>query len=329
MLVLRFNSIGHYDNLASSSGRLLYTLKKRSGINCKAAACIQVMADQLTEEQIEEFKEAFSLFEKNGAGGVAIRELGTVMRALGQNPTDVELDDMINELGLTPGLVGNEEDGNATIDFSEFLTLMARRIKAEESEDDIFSEAFKAFEKDGNGGGEKLTDEEIEEMLPSRRERAMMDARRGLRGSASSVASSLFQSSFRHVGDWSACGGNIFGVSACSGSGNCSSLCRDCGASTHWTCCGSSDASSTNCSGPNPISLAQAKENDRLFRTIIRKVPVPCRQIQGLSGGNLAEGTPVSLKFAVTGCSVVVKTQLSLPDLVIEPSEARLSLTWV
>ena len=109
MLVLRFNSIGHYDNLASSSGRLLYTLKKRSGINCKAAACIQVMADQLTEEQIEEFKEAFSLFEKNGAGGVAIRDLRTVMRALRQNPTDVEPDDMINELGLTPGLVATKK----------------------------------------------------------------------------------------------------------------------------------------------------------------------------------------------------------------------------
>uniref|UniRef100_A0A2I3RCV2 Uncharacterized protein n=1 Tax=Pan troglodytes TaxID=9598 RepID=A0A2I3RCV2_PANTR len=46
------------------------------------------MADQLTERQIAEFKETFSLFNKDG----------TVMRSLGQNPTEAELQDMINEV---------------------------------------------------------------------------------------------------------------------------------------------------------------------------------------------------------------------------------------
>eukprot|EP00297_Palpitomonas_bilix_P025494 CAMPEP_0113894892 /NCGR_PEP_ID=MMETSP0780_2-20120614/17016_1 /TAXON_ID=652834 /ORGANISM="Palpitomonas bilix" /LENGTH=50 /DNA_ID=CAMNT_0000885575 /DNA_START=14 /DNA_END=163 /DNA_ORIENTATION=+ /assembly_acc=CAM_ASM_000599 len=49
------------------------------------------MADQLTEEQIAEFKEAFSLFDKDGDGTITTKELGTVMRSLGQNPTEAEL----------------------------------------------------------------------------------------------------------------------------------------------------------------------------------------------------------------------------------------------
>ena len=70
------------------------------------------MTDQLTAEQIAEFKEAFSLFDKDGDGTITTKvsmfvfvfafssrrllrsfpqELGTVMRSLGQNPTEAEL----------------------------------------------------------------------------------------------------------------------------------------------------------------------------------------------------------------------------------------------
>lgn len=45
-----------------------------------------------------EFKEAFSLFDKDGDGTITTKELGTVMRSLGQNPTEAELQDMINEV---------------------------------------------------------------------------------------------------------------------------------------------------------------------------------------------------------------------------------------
>lgn len=96
-----------------------------------------VGADQLTEEQIAEFKEAFSLFDKDGDGTITTKELGTVMRSLGQNPTEAELQDMINEV---------DADGNGTIDFPEFLTLMARKMKDTDSEEEIL-EAFKVFDK--------------------------------------------------------------------------------------------------------------------------------------------------------------------------------------
>lgn len=50
----------------------------------------------------------------DGDGTITTKELGVVMRSLGQNPTDVELQDMINEVDV---------DGNGTIDFKEFLTV--------------------------------------------------------------------------------------------------------------------------------------------------------------------------------------------------------------
>lgn len=80
----------------------------------------RIMADVLPVEQIAEFKEAFALFDKDSDGSITTSELGTVMRSLGQNPTEAELEDMINEVDV---------DGNGTIDFPEFLTLMARKMK--------------------------------------------------------------------------------------------------------------------------------------------------------------------------------------------------------
>ena len=52
-------------------------------------------ADKLTQDEIEQFKEAFSLFDKNGDGSVSTSELGTIMRSLGQTPTEAELKDII------------------------------------------------------------------------------------------------------------------------------------------------------------------------------------------------------------------------------------------
>ena len=116
------------------------------------------MADQLTEEQIAAFKEAFD-------GTITTKELGTVMRSLGQNPAEAGLWDMMNEVG------------NGTMDFPEFLSLVARKVKDTETEV-VLSEACKVLDRDGNGFINapgfrhvmttlvaKLTDEELDEMI--------------------------------------------------------------------------------------------------------------------------------------------------------------------
>ncbi|NXP20706.1 CALMS protein, partial [Scytalopus superciliaris] len=126
------------------------------------------MAERLSEEKIAEFKEAFSLFDRDGDGSISTRELGTVMRSLGQNPTEAELQGMVGEV---------DADGSGAIDFAEFLSLMARKMRDTDGEEEI-REAFRVFDKDGNGYisaaelrhvmtnlGEKLTDEEVDEMI--------------------------------------------------------------------------------------------------------------------------------------------------------------------
>ncbi|XP_022334727.1 neo-calmodulin-like isoform X1 [Crassostrea virginica] len=123
---------------------------------------------KLTDEQVAEFREAFNLFDKDGDGSITTTELGTVMRSLGQNPTESELQDMINEV---------DYDESGTIDFDEFLQMMARKMRDTDTTEEL-KEAFKVFDKDGNGFisaselrhvmkslGERLTDEEVDEMI--------------------------------------------------------------------------------------------------------------------------------------------------------------------
>lgn len=64
-----------------------------------------------------------------------------MMRSLGQNPTEAELQDMINEV---------DPDNNGTIDFSKFMKMMEHKMRDADSEEEIMN-AFKVFDKDGSG----------------------------------------------------------------------------------------------------------------------------------------------------------------------------------
>ena len=59
------------------------------------------MADSdanMSEEQIAELKQAFNEFDVDGGGTINTKELGYAMRAMGMNPTEAELLDLINEV---------------------------------------------------------------------------------------------------------------------------------------------------------------------------------------------------------------------------------------
>jgi len=126
------------------------------------------MSTSLTHDQIAELKEAFSLFDKAGQGTIFTKDLGLVLRSLGHNPTEAELQEMTNEVDVKK---------TGMIDFNGFLSLMVQRSNNEEE----ILEAFRVFDKDGTGlmSGEqikhlmccgscsagKAEDEELNEMI--------------------------------------------------------------------------------------------------------------------------------------------------------------------
>jgi len=129
------------------------------------------MADSdanMSEEQIAELKQAFNEFDVDGGGTINTKELGYAMRAMGMNPTEAELLDLINEY---------DTDGSGMIEFGEFCNMMSDKMNADNDED-MIRMAFRVLDKDGSGTisakafkhlmthiGDKLTDEEVEEMI--------------------------------------------------------------------------------------------------------------------------------------------------------------------
>eukprot|EP00340_Litonotus_pictus_P001992 CAMPEP_0170526000 /NCGR_PEP_ID=MMETSP0209-20121228/11462_1 /TAXON_ID=665100 ORGANISM="Litonotus pictus, Strain P1" /NCGR_SAMPLE_ID=MMETSP0209 /ASSEMBLY_ACC=CAM_ASM_000301 /LENGTH=116 /DNA_ID=CAMNT_0010815589 /DNA_START=57 /DNA_END=407 /DNA_ORIENTATION=- len=90
------------------------------------------------------------------------------MRNLGNPPTEGEVQDMIAEVDI---------DGNGNINFQEYISLMARRMRDGDLEEEM-KQVFRLFDRDGNGLigaselkslmigiGEKITDDEVEDMI--------------------------------------------------------------------------------------------------------------------------------------------------------------------
>ena len=63
------------------------------------------------------------------------------MRAMGQNPTEDELLNLVLEVDI---------DGNGTIEFEEFLNMMKQKANEADQESDL-KEAFKIFDRDKDG----------------------------------------------------------------------------------------------------------------------------------------------------------------------------------
>ena len=126
------------------------------------------MVEFLSEDQLAELKEAFSLFDQDGNGSISVHELATVMRVLGQNPSEAELQDMLNEIDI---------DGNGNIEFPEFVAMMARKFKDINVEEELV-EAFKVLDYESDGTislddlrralskySDKMTTSEINEIM--------------------------------------------------------------------------------------------------------------------------------------------------------------------
>ena len=125
-------------------------------------------APTVSTAELDEYRAAFAVFDKNGDGTISTKELGAVMRSMGQNPTEAELMDMVHEV---------DGNGNGQIEFDEFVVLMTK-LAGEATTDDDLREVFKALDQDGDGKinaeelrhvlgtlGEPLTESEIQELM--------------------------------------------------------------------------------------------------------------------------------------------------------------------
>jgi len=126
---------------------------------------------ELSDLQLGRFREVFEIFDADKSGAICIKELGVVMRALGQEADDEELEDIMKEF---------DENNDGVISFNEFVEIMKERIKThEEEQEHELHEAFQVFDKDGDGyitvselreffhgiGEIALTDVDIKEMI--------------------------------------------------------------------------------------------------------------------------------------------------------------------
>ena len=120
----------------------------------------------LTKEQLEEYKEAFDIFDKDGSGTITSDELRQVMTNLGKKCTVEDAKKMIADV---------DTNQNETVEFDEFIKMMQKSSIPKEEE---LKRAFKVFDKDNDGKithselkqameemGQEISDKEITEMI--------------------------------------------------------------------------------------------------------------------------------------------------------------------
>jgi len=116
------------------------------------ATGLTTMADKLRPDELAAFKAAFDMFDKNQDGTISTKELHAAMRRAGQNPTEAEVQDMINEVDV---------DGSGYLEFPEFCMMMHKKLTDSDQENEL-KEVFRVFGKDETGC---ITAEELKFVL--------------------------------------------------------------------------------------------------------------------------------------------------------------------
>merc|ERR1712242_287626 len=113
------------------------------------------MAHEFSEEQVEEFKDAFELFDRTGEGVIAWSECSSLARCFGFNPTDSKVKIL---------LVGSEEEedlpsaadmAGKSISFDDFLPILWGNATISSAE----------LRHVMMNLGEKLTNDEVSQLL--------------------------------------------------------------------------------------------------------------------------------------------------------------------
>lgn len=106
----------------------------------RIADCVEKYG--LSQDQVKKFKISFDLLDKDGNGTLHTEELGNAMHFWGQQPTSANLQALINKY---------DENGNGTIEFPEYLTMMSQQIQQTKTEQAMIDSIQKSKDVPQNG----------------------------------------------------------------------------------------------------------------------------------------------------------------------------------
>ena len=123
----------------------------------------------LTEDEVMEIKEAFDLFDTDKSGEIDVGELKQALTNLGIDAKNQTLQNMLADI---------DKNGNATIDFDEFIDMMTAKMSDKDTREDL-EKVFDLFIGDDNTDkidikhlkrvckelNENMTDDELNEMI--------------------------------------------------------------------------------------------------------------------------------------------------------------------
>eukprot|EP00244_Chara_vulgaris_P003097 TRINITY_DN1554_c0_g1_i1.p1 TRINITY_DN1554_c0_g1~~TRINITY_DN1554_c0_g1_i1.p1 ORF type:complete len:161 (-),score=53.13 TRINITY_DN1554_c0_g1_i1:35-517(-) len=118
------------------------------------------MAPHTTEEakkklhnQMKELTEAFALFDADGSGTITVEELGNLLKSLGQDLSEEELMEVVNEV---------DSNQTGSVEFREFIRVVEGGGKKGAALHKELKDAFQIYDKSADG---KISADELQVVL--------------------------------------------------------------------------------------------------------------------------------------------------------------------
>ena len=126
----------------------------------------QLVTKMTNYDDVEEFRDTFLLYDKIGDGKVELYDVGDILRALGLNPAQFEIERVLSDVAPT---------GETRITFEEFAPLyqtLKGKTKSSAFQSEDFADIFRIYDRDNNG---MVRVAEVRHLLTSLGEQLKMD----------------------------------------------------------------------------------------------------------------------------------------------------------